>query len=68
MLSILSQRERDVVELRFGIGASHNHSLEEIGKKFNLSRERIRQIVEAALRKLKNSNSRNELKDFAVLN
>ena len=68
MLSILSPRERDVVKLRFGIAATHNHSLEEIGKKFNLSRERIRQILEAALRKLKNSNSRNELKDFAVLN
>lgn len=68
ILSILSKRERDIVRLRFGIGESHNHSLEEIGKKFNLSRERIRQILEAALRKLKNSNSRHELKDFAVLN
>jgi len=67
-LSILSKRERDVIKLRFGIGESHNHSLQEIGKKFNLSRERIRQILEAALRKLKNSKSRNELKDFVVLN
>jgi len=67
-LSILSQRERDVIKLRFGIGESHNHSLREIGKKFKLSRERIRQILDASLRKLKNSTSKNELKDFVGLN
>jgi RNA polymerase sigma factor (sigma-70 family) len=66
-LSILSQRERDVIKLRFGIGESHNHSLQEIGEKFNLSRERIRQVLDASLRKLKNSKSKNELKDFVGL-
>ena len=67
-LSILTQRERNVIKLRFGIRETHNHSLEEIGKKFNLSRERIRQILETSLRKLKNSKSKNELKDFVAAN
>jgi RNA polymerase primary sigma factor len=63
-LSALPQRERDIVKLRFGIGESHNHSLEEIGKHFNLSRERIRQILEEALKKLRHPRSLNKLKDF----
>jgi len=60
----LPQREQAILKLRFGIGESHNHSLEEIGRKFNLSRERIRQILEEALKKLRNPQSLNQLKDF----
>ena len=44
VLSDLTQREREIVKLRFGIGKEHDHTLEEIGGEFNLSRERIRQI------------------------
>ncbi len=68
ILSVLSQREQDILKLRFGIRESHNHSLEEIGRKFNLSRERIRQILEEALKKLRNPKSLNTLKDFIQLN
>lgn len=68
ILSVLSQREQDILKLRFGIRESHNHSLEEIGRKFNLSRERIRQILEEALKKLRSHKSLNTLKDFIELN
>lgn len=52
-LSTLTEREADVVKLFFGIGGSHAHSLEEIGEKFDLTRERVRQIKEKAVRSLK---------------
>jgi RNA polymerase primary sigma factor len=51
-LGALSDREREVLRLRFGIGNEHEHTLEEIGERFALTRERIRQIENAALRKL----------------
>jgi RNA polymerase sigma factor (sigma-70 family) len=68
MLSDLTLRERDIVKLRFGIGAIHDHTLEEIGEKFNLSRERIRQILEGALDKLRNHKHMIQLKDFIDFN
>jgi len=54
-LSTLTEREADVIKLFFGIGGTLPHSLEEIGEKFDLTRERVRQIKEKAVRRLKNS-------------
>ena len=64
VLSELSQREREVVTLRFGIGGCDHHTLEEIGQKFDFTRERSRQILESALRKMRKSKHMTELKDF----
>ena len=59
-LSTLSNREKDVVMLFFGIGKQHGLTLEEIGTKFDLTRERVRQIKEKAIRRLRH-NSRSKL-------
>ena len=59
-LSTLSDREKDVVMLFFGIGKHHGLTLEEIGTKFDLTRERVRQIKEKAIRRLRH-NSRSKL-------
>ena len=59
-LSTLSKKERDVVNLYYGIGMPHGLTLEEIGAKFDLTRERVRQIKEKAIRRLKH-NSRSKL-------
>ena len=59
-LSTLSDREKDVVMLFFGIGRQHGLTLEEIGTKFELTRERVRQIKEKAIRRLRH-NSRSKL-------
>ncbi len=59
-LSTLTERERDVVKLFFGIGQNHGLTLEEIGDKFDLTRERVRQIKEKAIRRLRH-NSRSKL-------
>jgi RNA polymerase primary sigma factor len=59
-LSTLSDREKDVVMLFFGIGMQHGLTLEEIGSKFDLTRERVRQIKEKAIRRLRH-NSRSKL-------
>ena len=67
-LSSLSVREREIVKLRYGIGTTHDHTLEEIGRKFSLSRERIRQILEAVLMKLRRSQCMTALKDFVECN
>ncbi|MDR2728228.1 MAG: RNA polymerase sigma factor RpoD/SigA [Chitinispirillales bacterium] len=55
-LDTLSEREKEVVRLYFGIGEDTSHTLEEIGQRFNLTRERARQIKEKALRRLKHSS------------
>jgi RNA polymerase sigma factor (sigma-70 family) len=68
ILSALPLREREIVQLRFGIGTTHDHTLEEIGKKFSLSRERIRQILEVALIKLRHSTQIIPLKEFMEMN
>ncbi len=60
----LPERERDVLELRFGMKDGMYHSLEEISTYFGLTRERIRQIESSALRKLRDPKRRNSLKDF----
>lgn len=59
-LSTLSEKERDVINLYYGIGRNHGMTLEEIGSKFGLTRERVRQIKEKAIRRLKH-NSRSRL-------
>jgi len=59
-LSTLSEKERDVINLYYGIGIPHGLTLEEIATKFDLTRERVRQIKEKAIRRLK-QNSRSKL-------
>jgi RNA polymerase primary sigma factor len=59
-LSTLSKREAEVIRMFFGIGTKHSMSLDEIGIELNLTRERVRQIKETGLRRLKH-NSRNKL-------
>jgi len=59
-LSTLNDREKDIVMLFFGIGKKHGLTLEEIGSKFDLTRERVRQIKEKAIRRLRH-NSRSKL-------
>jgi RNA polymerase primary sigma factor len=68
VLSDLTDRERDIIKLRFGIGDEHDHTLEEIGRTFNLSRERIRQILETALRKMRTPEQLTLLREFANTN
>jgi RNA polymerase primary sigma factor len=63
-LSKLTERESDVVRLYFGIGGEHAATLEEIGEKFDLTRERVRQIKEKALRKLRHHNRTQALKTY----
>ncbi|MCH9029248.1 MAG: sigma-70 family RNA polymerase sigma factor [Bacteroidetes bacterium] len=63
-LSILSKREAEVIKLAFGIGVGNKATLEEIGERFNLTRERIRQIKEKALRKLRSSKMSDRLKTY----
>lgn len=64
ILSTLDEREAEVIRLSFGIGTGQKATLEEIGEKFNLTRERIRQIKEKALRKLRTSKRSDKLKDY----
>lgn len=63
-LSTLSEREREIVKLFFGIGLTHGLTLEEIGAKFELTRERVRQIKEKAIRRLKNKHRCKILKGY----
>jgi len=63
-LETLSEREKEVVRLYFGIGEETSHTLEEIGQRFNLTRERARQIKEKALRRLKHSSRSKRLLAF----
>ncbi|HLE25593.1 MAG TPA: RNA polymerase sigma factor RpoD/SigA [Thermodesulfobacteriota bacterium] len=64
VLSILTPREQEIIRMRFGIGQETPHTLDEIGRKFGLTRERIRQIEHEAFRKLKNSEIRDILRSF----
>jgi RNA polymerase primary sigma factor len=64
ILSNLDEREAEVIRLSFGIGTNHKATLEEIGEKFSLTRERIRQIKEKALKKLRNKKGSGRLKDY----
>ena len=64
VLSTLNEREEKILRMRFGIGEKHDHTLDEVGQVFELTRERIRQIEEKALRKLKHSSRADKLKSF----
>jgi len=63
-LSTLTEKERDVVNLYYGIGMNHGLTLEEIGAKFDLTRERVRQIKEKAIRRLKHTSRSKLLKSY----
>ena len=64
LLGDLKERERQVIVLRFGLEDGHPRTLEEVGKEFKVTRERIRQIEAKALRKLRNPSKVKRLKDF----
>lgn len=63
-LSTLSEKERDVICMYYGIGLNHGLTLEEIGAKFDLTRERVRQIKEKAIRRLKHTSRSRLLKAY----
>ena len=64
MLGELTEREREVLRLRFGLEDGRAHTLEEVGKRFNVTRERIRQIEAKALRKLRHPSRSKRLRDY----
>lgn len=64
ILSSLTPREERVLRMRFGIGMNTDHTLEEVGQQFNVTRERIRQIEAKALRKLKHPSRSRKLRSF----
>ena len=64
VIDTLTPREQKVIRLRYGLDDAHPRTLEEVGKEFNVTRERIRQIEAKALRKLRNPNRSKKLKDF----
>jgi RNA polymerase primary sigma factor len=62
VLNTLTPKEAEIIRMRFGIGFEKDHTLEEVGRLFSITRERVRQIEAKALRKLKHPNRRNALK------
>ena len=64
VLSTLTDREQKVLRLRFGLDDGRTRTLEEVGKEFNVTRERIRQIEAKALRKLRHPSRSKKLRDF----
>ena len=64
MLHTLTPREEQVLKLRFGLDDGRTRTLEEVGKVFNITRERIRQIEAKALRKLRHPSRSKRLKDY----
>jgi len=63
-LSTLTYREANIIRLYFGLNGKHQHTLEEIGEEFNLTRERVRQIKEKAIKRLKNATRCKILKTY----
>ena len=61
---LLTPREERVLSMRFGLTDGHPHTLEEVGKEFNVTRERIRQIEAKALRKLRHPTRSKKLRDY----
>ncbi|MCD6290486.1 MAG: RNA polymerase sigma factor [Anaerolineae bacterium] len=66
VLGVLSERERRVLEMRFGLEDGNSHTLEEVGQAFGVTRERIRQIEAQALRKLRRPLRMRKLRDYLV--
>ena len=64
VLASLTHREEKVLRMRFGIGEKYDHTLEEVGQDFDVTRERIRQIEAKALRKLRHPSRAKKLKSF----
>ena len=64
VLDTLTEREQKVLRLRFGLDDGRARTLEEVGKEFNVTRERIRQIEAKALRKLRHPSRSRKLKDY----
>ncbi len=64
VIETLTPREQKVIRLRYGLDDAHPRTLEEVGKEFNVTRERIRQIEAKALKKLRNPSRSKKLKDF----
>jgi RNA polymerase primary sigma factor len=65
VLATLTPREEQILRLRFGIGEKSDYTLEEVGQRFQVTRERIRQIEAKALRKLRNPSRAKNLENFA---
>jgi RNA polymerase primary sigma factor len=63
-LSTLTEREAEVIKLYFGLNKEHSMTLEEIGERFNLTRERVRQIKEKAIRRLRHASRSKNLKNY----
>ena len=63
-MSSLTPREERVLRMRFGLIDGKSHTLEEVGKEFDVTRERIRQIESKALRKLRHPSRSKKLRDF----
>jgi RNA polymerase primary sigma factor len=66
ILKILSEKERTIIKFRFGLNGAEALSLSEIGRKFNVTKERIRQIEKRAIKKLKESSVNNHLRSFVA--
>ncbi len=64
ILDDLTPREREILAMRFGLGDEVPHTLEEVGKKFNITRERVRQIQQRALEKIKEHEKSKKLKEY----
>jgi RNA polymerase primary sigma factor len=64
ILGVLNERERAVLEMRFGLKDGESHTLEEVGRAFGVTRERVRQIESKALRKLRHPGRSRKLRDF----
>ena len=64
VLKTLTPREEKVLRMRFGIGEKSDHTLEEVGQDFEVTRERIRQIEAKALRKLRHPSRSKQLRSF----
>ena len=67
ILLVLPEQERDIIRMCFGIGEPHEYTLEEIGNRFDISRERVRQIKERALKRLRAEQKTLKNKNLAVL-
>ena len=64
LIADLTDRERDVIQMRFGLNNGQPYSLAEIGRALKLSRERVRQIEAKALQKLRQPKRRNQVRDY----